>query len=271
MKESRVAVITGAANGIGRAMAIRFAQAGFRLGLIDYDKEALEALGNLLARDHGALTVCLDEDLNNTESVDRMVASILDRLGRIDVLINNAAWRSLETMREISIQNWEKTLRVCLTTPAFLTRRAAESMIERAEGGVVINVSSVMADRPGGYCPAYSAAKAGMEALTRELAILYGRRNIRVFCLKLGNVVTALSQDYTENKGENISDQLIGDMEQSTPIGRSISTKEIAEVVHWLSSADTALMTGSSFALDGGFLVNFNNYNLKERMFPEAF
>ena len=145
MSAKPVALITGAARGIGRATALEFARRGYNLGLLDVLSDELQAT----SRDATELGAeCLAElcDLNSLEAAQASLQQVAQHFGRLDVLVNNAAWREIKTMREISVESWERTLRICLTTPAFLARWAAEVM-EPQGSGVIINVCSIMSRR----------------------------------------------------------------------------------------------------------------------------
>ncbi len=270
MENKKVAIITGAARGIGKAIALKFAAGGYALAAVDIDSEGL----NDLIIELEALRcdfLCISGDLQDDHFINSIITRTLDRWGLIDVLINNAAWRTLETMRSISLKDWEKTLRICLTAPAFLAKHAAAVMEEKGTRGVIINISSVMSQRAGGNSPAYITSKGGMESLTYELAVLYGPKGIRVLAVNPGNIQTALTSDYTDGKGNNISASLGDDIEDNTPLQRKGTPDEIANVVHWLSTGEASFITGTSILADGGFFHNFNPYRMKKLQFPKEF
>jgi len=272
MNNAKVVLITGAAHGIGRATARRFALEGNRLMLADIDAAALHQLADELQATYGpgCCTVC-PGDLSDVAYLNQLVASTLSGWQRIDVLVNNAAWRTLETMRTMTVPIWEKTLRICLTAPAFLAQQAVADMERRGATGVIINVSSVMAGRAGGTSPAYVVAKGGLESLTRELAVAYGPRGIRVVGLAPGSVDTALSHDYQDATGQNISQQVVAEVTAFTPVGRAGSPAEIAGVIYWLSTEQAAFITGTTLVADGGLLANFSSYSSKRLQFPTQF
>jgi NAD(P)-dependent dehydrogenase (short-subunit alcohol dehydrogenase family) len=199
------------------------------------------------------------------------VESTVKKWKRIDVLINNAAWRTIETMRSISVETWEKTLKINLTAPAFLAKHTAAVMEEKNIAGVIINISSVMSQRAGGNSPAYIVCKAGLEGLTYELAVLYGPKGIRVIAINPGNIETNLSSDYKDEKGNNISEKLVNYVNDSTPLKRSGNAEEIANVSYWLSTKEASFITGTSILVDGGFFHNFNGYQMKKLQFPKEF
>lgn len=138
-------------------------------------------------------------------------------------------------------------------------------------GGVIIHLSSVMANRAGGTSPAYIAAKGALLSLTYEMAALYGPSGIRVLAVCPGNVTTAMSSDFKDSKGSNISQLLVEEMEDMTPLQRSASPEEIAEGVFWLSSNKASFINGTSLDIDGGFAHNFNSYKSKRNNFQTSF
>lgn len=270
MENKKVAIVTGAAGGIGEAIALKFAAGGYALALVDIDAEGLARLKIKLE----ALRcdfLCIPGDLQDEYFINLIIAKTIDQWGRIDVLINNAVWRTLETMRSISLKDWEKTLRICLTAPAFLAKHAAAVMEGKGIPGVIINISSVMSQRAGGSSPAYITCKGGMESLTYELAVLYGPKGIRVIAVNPGNIETGLSSDYTDEAGNNISGRLGDWMNDNTPLQRKGTAEEIANVVCWLSTAEASFITGTSIQADGGFFHNFNAYQMKKLQFPKEF
>src|SRR5262249_12134218 len=155
-----------------------------------------------------------------------------------------AAWRELASMRRISVESWERTLRVCLTAPAFLARWAAEVM-EQSGGGVIINISSIRAFQPDGVAAAYVAAKGGLDALTYDLASLYGRSGIRVVAINPGAIDTELSRDYSADSGESLTEDLRRSSEDMIPLGRWGCPEDIARMIALVASDDAAYLTGT--------------------------
>jgi NAD(P)-dependent dehydrogenase (short-subunit alcohol dehydrogenase family) len=271
INDKKVIIITGAAGGIGSATAERFAKNHYRIVLADSNLEGLNRLADRLEKTHKADCVICHGDLQDLGYVKDIVTKSFQIGGRIDVLVNNAVWRTVETMRTISLENWEKAMRINLTAPAFLAKYAAEKMEEIKTAGVIINISSVMAHNAAGYGPAYIAAKGGLESLTYELAALYGPNGIRVISVSPGNIETRLSDDYIDGKGNNLGETLKGYVIDKTPLKRGGHPVEIANVCYWLSSEEASFITGTSILVDGGFLHNFNSYEIKNKQFPREF
>ncbi|CAL1519370.1 SDR family oxidoreductase [Chitinophaga sp. MM2321] len=265
-----VVIITGAAGGIGAAMALKYASKGYALTLVDIDAAGLkqvEAELQALQSDYLLLT----GDLQEQDFLHTIVNSTVEKWKRIDVLVNNAAWRTRETMRTISPETWEKTWRVCITAPAFLTKYTAEVMEQYHIPGVIINVSSIQSSRAGAGSPAYTSCKGALESLTYELAALYGPKGIRVVAINPGNINTSLSADFTDTTTNDISNIFNDDMKDNTPLQRAGDVTEIADVAYWLSSGEASFITGTTILADGGFLHNFLSYPLKKLQFPKEF
>jgi 3-oxoacyl-[acyl-carrier protein] reductase len=218
----------------------------------------------------GAECVAETCDLSSLEASQAALQHVAQHFGRLDVLVNNAAWREIKTMREISVESWERTIRVCLTAPAFLARWAAEVM-EPQGSGVIINVGSIVSRRGGGVAAAYAAVKGGLDSLTYELASLYGRSGIRVLAISPGAIDTALSGDYPGGEGQSVDAQLREWSTSEIPLGRWGEPAEIARVIAMLSSDDASYMTGTNVTVDGGWSRAHFPRDLLKQMKPDQF
>lgn len=267
----KVAIISGASRGIGYETARRLAARGYRVALVAREESGLRKLQAVIDEESGAEVLVLTGDLVESSFWETIVKTTMDHWGRIDLLVNNAAWRTIETMHTIGLAEWEKTLRICITAPAFLAKYVATAIAGQQEGGVIINVSSVMSQRTGGYSPAYATSKGALESLTYELATCYGRQGIRVVGVNPGNIKTAMSADYRDSTGNDISDRLEVEMNDMTPLGRAGNTDEIAGLIAWLASGEASFITGTTILADGGFSHNFNSYASKKLQFPDKF
>lgn len=265
----RVALLTGAAGGIGRATALELGRRGYALALVDCHAEKLDALTGEL-HELGIAALPLAGDLAELDFAEQAVRDTDSQLGRLDLLINNAAWRELASMRKISVESWERTLRVCLTVPAFMSRWAAEVM-ERSGRGVIINISSIRSFQPDGIAAAYVAAKGGLDALTYDLAALYGRMGIRVVAINPGAIDTELSRDYSDDSGESLTDDLRRSSEDMIPMGRWGRPEDIARMIALVASDEAAYLTGTTVVVDGGWTRNGTPHSLKRRMAPDDF
>ncbi|MCD2422546.1 SDR family oxidoreductase [Niabella pedocola] len=271
MKSDRkVLLLTGAAGGIGRATAERFARDGFALALVDIDAEGLNVTASVIKQFTDACLL-FPGDLQEPAFLETIVDNTLAQWGRIDVLVNNAAWRSLETLATLSLEHWEKTIRINLTAPAFLSRITAGRLIALHQSCVIINISSIMAELAGGYAPAYTVCKGAIESLTYELSVLYGPKGFRSVAIRPGNVHTPLNDDYNTETEQHAGTALISDVEQRTPLQRSATAHEMANAVCWLASEEASFITGTVLTIDGGLSKNFNAYSLKQQLKPNEF
>ena len=271
MTNRKVAIITGASRGIGEATAIKFAEPGYNVVLVGRNKADLDRVSSIIRDKWSVETLVCAGDISEKQFLENLIQSTLEKWGRIDVVVNNAAWRTIETMRTVSWETWNKTINICLTAPAFLAKAAAEVMEKLNTGGVIINVSSIMSQRAGGNSPAYVSCKGALDSLTKELAITYGRSGIRVIGVNPGNIETDMSRDYKNTEGSDLSDQLVAYMVNATPLGRGGSPSEIAEAIYWLSSEAASFITGTTLTVDGGFMSNLNDYSIKKMQFPTEF
>lgn len=267
MSEQPVAMVTGASRGIGAAIARQFGRAGYRVALTATTDEALEQLAAAI-RAEGGTAHAVTGDLADLDAARRSIDSTLLAFGRIDVLVNNAATREIVSMRRITPDSWDHTLRVCLTAPAFLSRWAAADMEERSRG-VIINISSVMSQQAAGISPAYVASKGGIDALTYELASLYGPSGIRVVGLQVGAVDTEMSHGLSSAQTSDQEIRAFSD--DMIMLGRWASPEEIARTVLFIASDDAAYITGTNLAVDGGWLHQHFPLSLKRRHFADDY
>jgi NAD(P)-dependent dehydrogenase (short-subunit alcohol dehydrogenase family) len=270
MENRRIALVTGASRGIGAATALEFARRGYDLAITADDAEGLhrvsEELKGLKAR-----VFEVAGDLADISFVNSIASRAIAALGRIDVLVNNAAWRELATMRQITLESWDKTLRVSLTAPAFLARSVAQHMEAAKTRGVIINVSSIMSSHASGIAPAYIAAKGGLDALTYDLAALYGSAGIRVVSVNPGAVDCGMSHDRDTDAKDDFDRRERDWSEQMIPLRRWATPAEIGRAIVMLASDDASYITGTTVLIDGGWSHHFQPHNLKREQHPDQF
>jgi len=237
--KGKVAVINGAAGGIGRATARAFAREGATLVLADID----EAGGHALAEELNAQFV--RADTTDDAQVRAMIAAAGDRL---DILLNNAGVPGDDAaFAEVSDELWHRIIAVNLTG-TFLAMRAAIPAMVKAGGGVIVNNASVLGLVGFANHAAYSASKGGVIALTREAAVEYGSKGVRVNCMCPGFVETPMVSGIKGNAA------VLGAMLKVLhPLGRLGRAEEIAEVALFLASPQSSFMTGAVIPVDGGF------------------
>ncbi|MCH9654661.1 MAG: SDR family oxidoreductase [Planctomycetes bacterium] len=268
MNERPVAIITGAAGGIGGETAVCFAERGYDCVLLALPADDLEPVTSRIQKVGGQFLSCLG-DLSDLDYAQSAVELCMSTWGRIDVLVNNAAWREITTMRKIELSSWETTLRVCLTAPAFLSRWCAEHMEPRGRG-VIINVSSIQSQMAAGISPAYVAAKGALDSLTYELATLYGPSGIRALSVNPGAIDTAMGKDIAADQ-QSTADQIRRVSEDMIPLRRWAQPREIAQTIVMLASDEASYLTGTSITVDGGWKQQCSPYSIKHLQIPDEF
>jgi NAD(P)-dependent dehydrogenase (short-subunit alcohol dehydrogenase family) len=241
----KVALVTGAAKGLGFADAERLARGGYAVVVADLDGDAAGSAADLI----GSGAVALQADVADAASVDELFARVDRDLGRLDVLVNNAGISYPEPTVEVTEERWQRMIDIHLGG-TFRCSRAAFPLLAR-QGGSIVNVSSIAAILGAGKRASYSAAKGGISALTRDLAIEWAADGIRVNAVAPGVIETEI---LTENIERGLLDPATFDAR--IPLGRMGRAEEIAETVYFL--ADTATyVTGQVIVVDGGFTVSF--------------
>jgi NAD(P)-dependent dehydrogenase (short-subunit alcohol dehydrogenase family) len=260
-----VALITGAANGIGRAIAQEFHAAGYALALVDLDAAKLAEVAAALA---GQVPPLLHTgDLADLGFCQRLVSATAQHFGRLDVLVNNAAIHGFFTIREMTEEAWEKMIRVNLTVPAFMAKYAAEVM-EPQHRGVIVTIDGSFAK---GVCPAYAASKSGLINLTHELAVLFGPVGLRAVLISPGAINTTMSLHYRDHAGNDMTQELLAATDDLIPLGRWGEASEIAKVVVWAASDSASYVTGTEITVDGGWSPHNFPYRFARAMRPSEF
>jgi NAD(P)-dependent dehydrogenase (short-subunit alcohol dehydrogenase family) len=248
----KVAIITGAATGIGRASAELFARAGARVALVD-SREAELAQTTADVRAAGGTATPLVADLARADDCAAVVAAAHRTLGRVDVLLNNAGVGTMVvggTVETISLEHWDLALDVNVRA-MYLVSRAAVPHMRSAGGGAIVNISSVSAFRGSVERPshAYAASKGAVLALTRAMAASYGGDGIRVNAICPGTIRTRLTADIVE-RVERAAKEGHG-----IPLGRVGEPEDIARCALFLASDDAAFVSGAHLVADGGALA----------------
>lgn len=244
----KVAIVTGAASGIGRATAERFAREGAKVVIADVRAEAAaEAAAEISAEDALAVTV----DVTSRESTETMVAETVARFGALHVLYNNAGVDSAGDVVETSEEDWERCLAVN-AKGTYLCSRAAVPAIEASGGGAIVNQGSVASLVGIRRFAAYCAAKGAVLGLTRSMALDLAPRGIRVNCICPGTVFTPLMEPMLTARGGGDLQRGLELTIEKYPVGRLGDPADIAALALFLASDEAAFVTGAAYPVDGG-------------------
>ncbi len=252
--KGKVALITGAGTGIGAAIAERFVAEGAKICISGRRKELIEKTAASLPA--GSVVTCAG-DTSKDEDVARMVATVIEFGGRIDVLVNNAAISANGSVADMERRVWRQVIDVNLTGPFMLMQEVIPHMI-KAGGGSIINIASVGGLRCLPAMPAYCTSKAALIMLTQQAALDYGARNIRVNAVCPGAIKTDMVEKEFGQIGRMIGmeSQAFFDMVSKVlPLQRFGDPKEIGGVCTFLASDDSSFMSGAALVVDAGTAV----------------
>ncbi len=245
--EGKVALITGAAAGIGRATAERLAAEGAGLFLVDVQAEALAETAQLCATGGGTIAVA-PCDVSDPLQIEAAVRRCVEEFGKLDILINIAGILSLDHTHELTLERWNQVLTINLTG-TFLFCKAALPHLLQSRGNIV-NTASTAALAGMPYGAAYGASKAGILGLTRALAVEYGKQGVRANAVSPGSIKTAMGS--RQHLPEGLDWKLI---ERHMPLDRGRGPEVVANVIALLASDEGAHINGESIRVDGGTLA----------------
>ncbi len=251
--DGQVALVTGAARGIGRAIADTLAANGARVVYADID---LEADGEAAAIPDGCTTLLMD--VTDEAQVEQGVAQVEEQFGHLDILVNNAGINTLRervTIDRVPLPEWERILSVDLTGVFIVSKAASQAMIRRKSGRIV-NIASVLGLVPARLQCAYVAAKAGVVNLTKAMALELGPHGILVNCVAPGSIMTRGTRKlfYGEDGEYKEFAQTLLD---HIPLARPGSPQEIAHAVLFLAAPESSYVTGSVLTVDGGWTAGY--------------
>jgi NAD(P)-dependent dehydrogenase (short-subunit alcohol dehydrogenase family) len=241
---SKCAVITGAGSGIGRAAALQFAKEGASVVLCDLDGEAAEAA----AQEAGGIG--LAADVTSQADMERVAQAALDSYGRIDALYANAGIAGGGSAHSLEQRDWDRVIAVNLTGVWLSMRAVLPTMIEAGSGSIIAQASTGgLVGVPG--IASYSAAKGGVIALTRQVAVEYGRNGVRANTICPGTVITPLVEQTLHERG--LDDRAMLEAGRGYPLKRLGTVDEVASLALFLASDEAAWITGGTFTADGGY------------------
>ena len=244
--KDRIALVTGSSRGIGKSIALELAREGCKV--IVHGSRDSEALGrsfeevSKLSPD----SVMVAADLSKPAEIDEMFPRIRKTFAGLDILVNNAAMQNPSPILELKQQDWDRVLSVNLRAPFLCAQQAGRMMRENKTGGKIVNISSVHAYDARRYYAHYSAAKGGLETLTKSLALELAPYNIQVNSIVAGAIATELTP--LDRQASFLT---------SIPAGRIGTTEEIARLVVFLCSNRCDYLTGASITVDGGLTLGF--------------
>ena len=247
--KGKTVVITGSGRSIGREMAIRIAAEGASVALLEINKENLEEVRSTIANSGGDVRA-YEIDLASESQIIETISKVEKDFGKIDCLINNAMVHEAEDLLNTSLEVWNRSVQITLTAVFLCIRQVLPAMIKRKNGNI-INIGTVNAKAMIGS-DSYSAAKAGVHALTRTVAVRYGVDGIRCNTIVPGTIATAAWQERVD-RNPNVFD----DLKPWYPLGRVGTPKDIADAAIFLISESSQWVSGSELVVDGGLLAGF--------------
>ncbi|GAB2537794.1 SDR family NAD(P)-dependent oxidoreductase [Gracilibacillus alcaliphilus] len=252
MMEGKTVLVTGAARGIGKAIAERFLQKQADVVFLDKDKDLLrqtiaeQPLNSQLA----IARVC---DITDEAQVKTAVQSIWEEMGKIDVLINNAGLARREDFLDIDLANWDQIMNVNLRGTFVISQLVAKKMLQHQQRGSIVNITSKNGLAGSGKLSHYNTSKAGVHMLTQSMAVELAAHGIRVNAVAPGFIDTPLDQSLKQQ-------EQIDDVTRHTPMKRMGTCQEVANGVYFLASDDASYITGTTLVIDGGHLANASEF-----------
>ena len=240
---TKVALVTGAARGLGLAAATRFLDDGWHVAMLDILSDTLRTA--VKALDRGDASLALGADVSDPAAVQAAVQQAQRHFGRIDALVNNAGIAVFKPMLDVTLEDWQRVLAVNLTGPFLMTQAVAPIMRDQG-GGTIVNITSISGLRASTLRVAYGTSKAGLAHLTKQQAAELAQYGIRVNAVAPGPVDTAMAKAvHTPEIRQDYHDHM--------PLNRYGLEEELAEAIFFLSSERASYITGQVLAVDGGF------------------
>jgi Dehydrogenases with different specificities (related to short-chain alcohol dehydrogenases) len=252
---NRTVIVTGGSSGIGRGVAIRFAEEGANIIIADirespkqgnrYETDMTTPTANVINNNTPGSAKFVETDISDSESVASMIETTIESYSRLDVVVNNAGIQIVGDSQTITIEQWQRSLEIDLDGYFYTAKYAIPHIVE--QNGQIINIGSVRGFEGGGG-PPYAAAKGGVVNLTRDLAMELGDESVRVNCINPGYIETPLQDIVTEDDFEESQAQ--------TLLSRFGTPRDVANVAVFLASEEAGFITGANIPVDGGWLAH---------------
>ena len=257
--DDKIAVVTGAGRGIGRAISLELAGAGAHIAVSDINADSVEETA-VAVKALGRESLAVPADMGSTGDIDRMIAQAKETFGRIDIMVNNAGVTRYIDLMDVEEEDWNRIHRVNAKGVFFGMQRAAREMIEQGDGGRIINMASIAGK---GYAAssnaAYAASKGAVLAMTMLAAHQLGPHNINVNAICPGVTLTPMGVETMAQRADSLGVS-VGELEQALgsriPIGRANEPEDIVAVARFLSGPGSRNITGQALNVDGGLVMH---------------
>lgn len=244
----KVSIVTGAGRGIGKAIAVAFAEAGSHVTVNDIDQDKAEEVSKVVSS-LGRRTLAAKADVAIEEDVNNMIEKVLRTFGKIDILVNNAGIIKRQPAEKTAVEDWDRIIAVNLRGPFLCSRLVAKHMIEKRKGGKIINIASIMGKVALPPRSAYCASKGGIVMLTKDLATEWAQYGINVNAVSPGWTLTEMTSSYFSQ--EDVRRFLL----EKTPLRRFATPQDIANMALFLASDLANYITGQTIYVDGGWTI----------------
>lgn len=246
--EDKVAIVTGAGRGNGRAIALGYAKEGAHLVIADIDTKTAESTAQEI-RDLGRRAVAVYVDVADRKSVEGMVGRAYGEFGKVDILVNNAGVIGRVPFLEVSEEEWDRVIDINLKGPFLCSQAVAKGMVEAGSGGVIINITTIMTERTTPTTVPYCTSKGGVRSLTKGMAVALAPYNIRVATIAPCIIWTDMSDALLSQPSVREA------MVSKIPLGRIAKPEVLVGAAIFLASEEANYVTGSTIFVDGGMMA----------------
>ncbi len=254
----KAAIVTGAGRGIGHAMALRLAQEGADVAIVDINQESAEETAHEI-RALNRRSLALSVDLSRIDLIAAMIDEVVAGFGRLDIIINNAGRVEIKPFLDVTEKEWDQTIDLNLKGTYFCIQAAARQMIKQGAGGRIINMSSVSGRHGRADSSAYAASKMGIISVTQSAALALAKYNILVNAICPGIVPTPMWDQIDDDRARLFGYEkgtARAALVETVPLKRAAEAEEIAATAAFLASDDSSFITGQAINVDGGMEMN---------------